>query len=347
MSQHIVSLRTYLNQPGGPPPVRVALLAAGIADQLAAGHAHGRSWGTLDPDTVRVDVRGPRPNPVLPPPAQGSTPETDIRALGQLLTGTPVTECLSGNGSAADLARRLRRCARDLLLANDFAGVSAAPVTEPPPAYLPGPPPRAQATHRKRRGGVLIAASTAAAVVLAAVGITFALTRQGFPLPTRTAASAAGPRVTTTQATAPPATQQQPTGEPPPRQAPPAQPGPPPQRAPARTTITAAPKNTAPAQASVATCTPDGCAGKATFVTEGEHLYVCDNKSDGHSAVAEYQRTDVPGQNNQAWNHDGTGTCVDHNMNMPEGATITFRVCLGDFDTRKVMSCGSTVTARA
>jgi hypothetical protein len=96
------------------------------------------------------------------------------------------------------------------------------------------------------------------------------------------------------------------------------------------------PAPTRPASASV--CTPNGCAGRATFDATGEHLIVCDNKDDGFGAVARYTRSDVPGQNNDAWSREGTGKCIDHNMNMPEGARITFQVCLEDNGTR-VFSC--------
>ena len=32
---------------------------------------------------------------------------------------------------------------------------------------------------------------------------------------------------------------------------------------------------------------------------------------------------------------NGSGTCVDHNMNMPEGAKITFQACLVDHNGRR------------
>ncbi|HEX6500116.1 MAG TPA: protein kinase [Micromonosporaceae bacterium] len=89
----------------------------------------------------------------------------------------------------------------------------------------------------------------------------------------------------------------------------------------------ARPSSAKPTPAPPTVCTP-GCAGKAYFVAYGDHLYVCDTSSDGYGVVAKYWRTDYPGQNNDAVNKNGTGTCVDHNMNMPEGAKITFWVCL-------------------
>ncbi|HEY9474919.1 MAG TPA: hypothetical protein VIS06_13835 [Mycobacteriales bacterium] len=93
-------------------------------------------------------------------------------------------------------------------------------------------------------------------------------------------------------------------------------------------------------------CTSDGsCAGKAYFVANGEHLWVCDRIADGYGAVAQYTRTDVPLQNNEAVNSGGAGTCIDHNMNMPEGAKITFRVCLKDGSSSSRFSCGPWKTA--
>ncbi|GDY33398.1 serine/threonine-protein kinase [Gandjariella thermophila] len=114
---------------------------------------------------------------------------------------------------------------------------------------------------------------------------------------------------------------------------------------PAATTVTSAKASSSPAEQPTSVCTPDGCAARASFVAYGDHLYVCDNKADGHSAVAWYQRSDVPGQNNEAWDNNGSGTCIDHNMNMPEGAKITYRVCVGDYDTRRLLVCSNTITA--
>lgn len=88
------------------------------------------------------------------------------------------------------------------------------------------------------------------------------------------------------------------------------------------------PPASSPAPPSYPTVYTSGGAGKAYFVALGEHLFVCDLVPDGYGVVAQYTRTDVPGQNNEAKDGNGSGSCVDHNMNMPEGAKITFRVCL-------------------
>jgi hypothetical protein len=104
---------------------------------------------------------------------------------------------------------------------------------------------------------------------------------------------------------------------------PPAQPGQSPTPSPAPK-----PSTTKPAPTPPTVCTTGGCAGSAYFVANGDHLFVCDDKSDGYGVIAQYTRTDVPGQNNEAANRGGWNTCVDHNMNMAEGTKLTFRVCL-------------------
>jgi len=102
----------------------------------------------------------------------------------------------------------------------------------------------------------------------------------------------------------------------------------------------------APPPATAAVCTPNGCAARAYFVATGEHLFVCDQETDGYGGAAFYTRTDVPGQNNLATDTNGSGTCIDHNMNMPDGAKITFKVCLVDADNR-FSDCSEPITATA
>ena len=96
----------------------------------------------------------------------------------------------------------------------------------------------------------------------------------------------------------------------------------------------------------VGICTPGGCAAHAYFVAYGEHLFVCDDAKDGYGAIAQYTRSDVPGQNNDARNTNGSGTCIDHNMSMPEGSTITFRVCLLS-SPGAISNCSARVTTSA
>lgn len=96
----------------------------------------------------------------------------------------------------------------------------------------------------------------------------------------------------------------------------------------------------------VSICTSGGCAARAYFVAYGEHLFVCDDAKDGYGAIAQYTRSDVPGQNNDARNTNGSGTCIDHNMSMPEGATITFRVCLLS-SSGAISNCSARITTSA
>jgi hypothetical protein len=83
------------------------------------------------------------------------------------------------------------------------------------------------------------------------------------------------------------------------------------------------------------------------FVSDGEHLHVCDDVQDGHSAVAVYTRSDVPGQTNTAWDTKGISTCTDHNMNMPEGATIRWKICVGESSSQTWFGCSDWVTDHA
>ncbi|MGA8112472.1 MAG: hypothetical protein WCA46_02285 [Actinocatenispora sp.] len=81
----------------------------------------------------------------------------------------------------------------------------------------------------------------------------------------------------------------------------------------------------------------NNCAGSASFVHDGDHLYVWDNASDGHSVVAQYMRSDSSNQWNQAWNHSGAGTSIDHNMDIPESGWIKYQVCLGEYGSQSVI----------
>jgi hypothetical protein len=379
------NLRSLLHERGPLTPVQAALFVAALADELAAVHGRGASFGVLAPETVGVEFRARRPCPVLPTPGQAGGPAADVHAAGLLLAelmgadrpggppppGVPdavwavVRDCLAVEPAerpgTAQLAHRLRLCARDVLLGRRPA--PSRPVTPrrggPAPRYVPGPPTRDPSTDPpRRRGRALVAATTTLAIIIAAVGIGFAVTGQGSPssaaqrtshttpAPTTTTTTTA-PESTTTVATPtatkvpepPPQTQ---TQEPPRTEtetvttAPPA----PPETEPEK------PETKAPPQQPTSVCAPTSgdCAAQASFAAYGEHLYVCDKKADGHGAMVSYRRSDVPGQNNEAWASSGNGTCFDQNMNMPEGATITFKVCLADHQPRKILSCSGTIT---
>ncbi|MEV1009370.1 hypothetical protein [Streptomyces sp. NPDC049881] len=81
----------------------------------------------------------------------------------------------------------------------------------------------------------------------------------------------------------------------------------------------------------------DPCHGSASFVKDGDHLYVWDNVADGWSAFARYYRSDVSGLAGFAWNYHGAGTRIDHNMDIPENGWINYEVCLGEYGTRLIL----------
>ncbi|HEV2781476.1 MAG TPA: hypothetical protein VGX25_19005 [Actinophytocola sp.] len=93
-------------------------------------------------------------------------------------------------------------------------------------------------------------------------------------------------------------------------------------------------------------CTADaGCAGRATFTSYGEVFTVFDQLADGHSAVALYWLPDGSGPH-LIWNSNGNGTSVTANLEFPEGAWVTYRVCLGEGGPKEVLlsTCGATIT---
>ncbi|HET9143690.1 hypothetical protein [Actinophytocola sp.] len=100
------------------------------------------------------------------------------------------------------------------------------------------------------------------------------------------------------------------------------------------------------AEADSSRCTVDsGCAGRATFASYGEVFTVYDQNADGHSAVALYWLPDGSGPH-LIWNSDGNGTSVTANLEFPEGDWVTYRVCLGEFGPRQVLTetCGAAIT---
>jgi len=93
-------------------------------------------------------------------------------------------------------------------------------------------------------------------------------------------------------------------------------------------------------------CTSDsGCAGRATFTSYGEVFHVYDQSADGHSAVALYWLPDGSGPH-LIWNSNGNGTDVTANLEFAEGSWVTYRVCLGEYGARQVLTstCGATIT---
>lgn len=101
-----------------------------------------------------------------------------------------------------------------------------------------------------------------------------------------------------------------------------------------------------PAYADSNRCTSDsGCAGKATFASYGEVFTVYDQKADGHSAVLLYWLPDGIGPV-YVWNHSGNGTNVKADLELAEGSWVTYRMCLGEYGTKEILTatCGAPIT---
>ncbi|GAA2352475.1 Hsp70 family protein [Dactylosporangium salmoneum] len=237
------------------------------------------------------------------------------------------------------------------------AAAPPAPVPAgPTPPAAPGagllasdiPTATPEGRFRKPRRRRLILAGAIAAAVIVAAGAAYAGTRDRSHGGADTLAHATTPTAAAESLAAESAGSMHPAPQPGSDKAQPATPT----RAPSATATASttprpsAAKTTAASPAPPTVCTPNGCAAKAYFVANGEHLYVCDESSDSYGAVAQYTRTDVPAQNNEAVNKGGSGTCVDHNMNMAEGVQITFRVCLLNSSGAK-SNCSAYRTASA
>ncbi|MDE9366115.1 hypothetical protein PZ938_10910 [Luteipulveratus sp. YIM 133132] len=79
------------------------------------------------------------------------------------------------------------------------------------------------------------------------------------------------------------------------------------------------------------------CAGHAWFQSNGEHLYIEDRVADGHSVAVHYT---VNGVTKTAYNRNSAnGAVVDLNLDLPEGAVITYSVCLSNSSTDLAGSC--------
>jgi hypothetical protein len=88
-------------------------------------------------------------------------------------------------------------------------------------------------------------------------------------------------------------------------------------------------------QCSIAASGAAACAAGAEFVSYGEHLYVRDQRADGHSAVVRYWLDGGTGPFH-VWNSGGNGTSVDHNLELAEGSWIFYQVCVGEYGIRDV-----------
>ncbi|WP_437313108.1 hypothetical protein [Sorangium sp. So ce385] len=78
-----------------------------------------------------------------------------------------------------------------------------------------------------------------------------------------------------------------------------------------------------------------GGGGSARFLRKGEHLYVFDQASDGHSAVAEYW-WDGDAYMSYLW-ASGYGVNSHRNFSKPESARIHIRACLGEAGTGRII----------
>ncbi|CAM04652.1 hypothetical protein A8924_5797 [Saccharopolyspora erythraea NRRL 2338] len=74
------------------------------------------------------------------------------------------------------------------------------------------------------------------------------------------------------------------------------------------------------------------------FNPTGEHLYICDNASDGHHPVARYYRSDSSGLKTKHADV-GFGTCLDHNLSIPDSGWINYQAC--NYEGSTQLSCGS------
>ncbi|MDZ5447685.1 serine/threonine-protein kinase [Micromonospora sp. 4G57] len=331
---------------GRPPTVRSDIYALGstLHTLLASTPPAGNAPGV--PDLNRADV-----------PA----------ALLTLLQRTLAADPTDRPGDAARLAAEFKALPGD----RDRVALRAASVAQPPmdPDPSPAPPdgpatpgeatryrperqsaPASGPVRRGRRRAVVIVASLATVAVLVAAGtLIAAVVNRPRHTPSQALTVASATPTNPRPSAAPSKAKPQSARTQPARHG--AAPGRPSSPAPASTTATpssaasSSPKPT-PQAPPPTVCTPNGCGAKAYFVGEGDHLYVCDNSGDGYGAIAQYTRTDYPGQNNDAVNKNGAGTCVDHNMNMPEAATITFRVCLLK-STGEIFNCSAYRTTSA
>jgi hypothetical protein len=69
--------------------------------------------------------------------------------------------------------------------------------------------------------------------------------------------------------------------------------------------------------------------GEAVWVSNGDHLYIYDLAADGKAVAVKYIRQDSGTTTYIAWNTSGSGSVVDHHMDLVEGSYIEYSVCLG------------------
>jgi hypothetical protein len=312
------SLRAFVRKRAPMRPLRAALFAAELAEQLAARHADGVVHGDLA-HTVRVREVDGGERPVLDRSSgRDGEPESDVRELGVLLAqllgvrppspGEPApppgipdplwtvvvdTQDVdrAQRPPAAVAARRFRDAARDLLLAE-----ASWPSAVPPPAYVPGadePDAGGPVPPRRRSRRVLVIVG--AVVVLLVVAGALAMTVGG----DATGGAAGGNRPSPSA-----------SGQLPPTQV----------------------------------CLNPNCVAQVTFRPDGDEFSVCDKAADGLSALAVFARSDQPGEKSIRA-EKGAGSCVTQRVTMPARTRVTVKACTADRARNRLVACSDPVTA--
>lgn len=78
------------------------------------------------------------------------------------------------------------------------------------------------------------------------------------------------------------------------------------------------------------------------FDNGGDRVWVNDTSADGHSAVTQVQ---VPGAGiyENLWDAQGAGTAFykQYGTAVPEGDTVYYRPCIGEYGSRTLITCSS------
>ena len=82
---------------------------------------------------------------------------------------------------------------------------------------------------------------------------------------------------------------------------------------------------------------PDGGA-LVCWNPTGEHLYICDTKSDGHHPASFYFRSDSGGVKEKHADVSA-GNCLDHNLSLPESGWVNYQAC--NFEGSRELSCSA------
>lgn len=71
----------------------------------------------------------------------------------------------------------------------------------------------------------------------------------------------------------------------------------------------------------------------------GEHIYVCDNRWDGHHVFADFTQAGRPTFRIQ--NYAGQASCEHRNLDLPEGTRVAIRGCVAE--GTRTLSCTRTL----